>query len=312
MKGSHSISVRAIPVILVCMLLVVLPVLACASSPVNTSHSYETSPEVPMPPAPAPEPVEAPGFGIAKQTGGEALSARDYDDSDIDTIDRKIIKSGNITLVVDDIVVSIDAISDMANELGGYVVSSNKYQSNNDRLSGMVTIRVPAERFDDAFDRLRGLAIDVPYENTRSVDVTEEYTDLEAQLHNLEATEAQYLSLLEKAETVEDILKVQQELSNVRGQIERIKGRMQYLDRTSDMSLIEISLEEKKSIEKNGWKASDTLLSAVRGFLTFLKALANILIWVAIFCPIWIPIVIVLVRWRRKKAKAGREKQQTD
>jgi hypothetical protein len=310
MKGSHSISVRAIPVILVCMLLIVLPVLACASSPVATSPSRAPSPEVTLPSPPAP--VEAPGFEIGKQTGGEALSAAGFDDSDINTIDRKIIKSGNITLVVDDIVVTMDAISDMANELGGYVVSSNKYQSNDDRLFGMVTIRVPAERFDDAFDRLRGLALDVPNENTRSVDVTEEYTDLEAQLHNLEATESQYLSLLEKAETVEDILKVQQELSNVRGQIERIKGRMQYLDRTSDMSLIEISLEEKKSIEQNGWEASDTLLSAVRGFLTFLKALANILIWVAIFCPIWIPIVIVLVRWRRKKAKARREKQQTD
>jgi hypothetical protein len=205
----------------------------------------------------------------------------------------------------------MDSVAVLSRELGGYVVSSNKYKSKDDRLSGMITIRVPAERFDDAFAQLRGLAIDVPYENTSSVDVTEEYTDLEAQLHNLEATEAQYLSLLEKAETVEDILKVQQQLSNVRGQIERIKGRMQYLDRTSDMSLIEISLQEKKSIEKNGWKASDTLLSAVRGLITFLKALANILIWVAIFCPIWIPIVILVIRWRRKKAKVKREKQQT-
>lgn len=304
MKISYFVINRVVAIILVCILLATLPVLACAKQ-AATSPPNMPSPEPAIPPAPA-----APQSGIFEQSDSETMLTRGYDDSGMGTVDRKIVKSGSISLVVDNISDAMDAIAGFSRELGGYVVSSNKIKSKDDSLSGIITIRVPAEQFDNAFAQLRGLAVDILRENTNSVDVTEEYTDLQAQLHNFEATEAQYLSLMEKAETVEDILKVQQALSNVRGQIERIKGRIQYLDRTSDMSLIEISLQEKKSIEQNGWKASDTLLSAVRGLVTFLKVIANILIWVAIFCPIWIPIVIVVVRWRRKKAKAQRQKQQ--
>ena len=219
-------------------------------------------------------------------------------------IDRKIVKTGYLTLEVDDTVEAMNGVAAVAKELGGYVVSSNKHEDDSTTY-GRVSIRVPAERFDEAFDRLRKLAIDVPYENTDSRDVTEEYTDLEAQLRNLEATEAQYLALLDKAETVEDILNVQRELSHVRGEIERIKGRMQYLERTSDMSLIEVNLQETKPLGQTGWTALQTLKSAARGLITFGRVLGDVAIWLVIFCPIWIPIVVlVLFLRRRRKAKA--------
>jgi len=248
--------------------------------------------------APAPPPAgEAAYSGTEQYRTGEG----EYDETGID---RKLVKTGQLTLEVDDIVEAMDSVAEIAGELDGYVVSSSKHEREN-RVFGHVSIRVPAERFDEAFDRLRQLAVDVPYENTESRDVTEEYTDLEAQLRNLEATEAQYLALLEKAETVEDILAVQRELSNVRGQIERTKGRMQYLERTSDMSLIEVSLQETKPLGATGWSALETFKSAVRGLITFGKVLANIAIWLVIFCPIWIPIIF-LIRFlrRRRKAKA--------
>jgi hypothetical protein len=74
--------------------------------------------------------------------------------------------------------------------------------------------------------------------------VTEEYVDLQASLENLEATEQQLLVIMEKANTVEDILDVQKELTQVRGEIERTKGRMQYLEQTSSTSLIQVSLQQ--------------------------------------------------------------------
>lgn len=218
-------------------------------------------------------------------------------------IDRKIVKTGYLTLEVNDVADTMDEVAGMASNLSGYVVSSNKHEDNN-RIYGRVSIRVPAERFDEAFDRLRQLAIDVPYESTDSRDITEEYSDLEAQLHNLEATEAQYLTLLEKAKTVEDILKVQRELSRVRGEIEQIKGRMQYLERTSDMSLIEVSLQETRPLGAGGWSVLATLKSAVDGLISFGKVLANIVIWLVIFCPFWIPIIFLVRFLRRRKAKA--------
>jgi len=255
----------------------VILVSACAAAPPS-----EMAPPAPMPPG-----AEESFVGKGLYPGGEEAG-----------VDRKIVRNGYLTLEVMDIAETMDGVAEVADELGGYVVSSDKHERDN-RTFGSVTFRVPADRFDDAFDRLRQLAIDVPYEMTESRDVTEEYTDLEAQLHNLEAAEAQYLALLDRAETVEDILAVQRELSNLRGQIERVKGRMQYLERTSDMALIEVSLRETEALA-GPWSVINTLKSAVRGLITVGKVLASVFIWLGIFCWVWVPPLVIWLRRRRK------------
>jgi len=170
-------------------------------------------PSVPAPtPAPAPMPAPSEGFVEDKGYPGEAMPEEL-------AAERKIIRTGHITLEVEDVDGTTGQVAQVADELGGYVVSSNKREGRT-KTYGSVTIRVPADRFGEAFDRFRQLAVKVPFESTESRDVTEEYVDLQARLHNLEATETQYLVLMEKAETVEEMLKVQQALSNVRGQIE--------------------------------------------------------------------------------------------
>lgn len=271
------------------LILVVLMAAGCAAP-------QEASKIAPMPtPAPAP-PMERTTAGLTAYGGDDVGSA-------LQDSDRKIIRTGQITLEVAVIGEAMDEVAAIASELGGFVVSSYKYETET-RISGSVAIRVPAARFNDAFVRLRALAVKVPNESTNSQDVTEEYTDLQARLHNLEATEAQFLSLLEQAETVEEILSVQKELSNVRGEIERLKGRIQYLDRTTDMSLIEVSLQETKMVGKDGWSILDTLKSAVDGLIGFGKVLVNIIIWLVIFIPLWAvigAIVFFVRRWYRKR-----------
>jgi hypothetical protein len=217
------------------------------------------------------------------------------------TEDRKIVKTGYMTLEVEDIAETMDEVAEMADELNGYVVSSYKYEYERG-VSGRIAIRVPFEKFDEAFERLRQLAIDVPYETTTAKDVTEEYVDLEAQLGNLLATEAQYLALLEKAENVEEMLKVQSELSKVRGEIEQIEGRMKYLEQTSETSLIEVNLEEAPGLAEP-WSASAAFQSAVRGLTTFGRGLATVLIWLGIFCWAWVPPLVIWLR-RRRRAKS--------
>ncbi len=217
------------------------------------------------------------------------------------TEERKIVKTGYLTLEVEDIAKSMDEVANMADGMGGYVVSSDKREYETG-VSGSIRIRVPSERFEEAFERLRQFAIAVPYENTEAVDVTEEYVDLEARLRNLEATEAQYLALLEKAEEVEDMLMVQRELSNVREEIERIEGRMLYLERTSDMALIEINLQETKGLAAP-WSASEAFKTAVRGLTAFGRGLATLFIWLGVFCWVWVPPLVIWLR-RRRRAKA--------
>ena len=159
--------------------------------------------------------------------------------------ERMIVRTGDMSLVVEDVPIAIDQITGMADGFEGYAVSSSAWKEG-ERLVGRIAIRVPAEHFDDAMEALRGMAVDVTSESTSSKDVTEEYVDLSAKLQNLEATEAQLLKIMEKAETVDDILAVQQQLTNTRGEIEQTKARMQYLERTSATSLIAVSLEQSK------------------------------------------------------------------
>jgi len=242
---------------------------------------------------------------------GCALSTRESepneggrDESEIPdelTEDRKIVKTGSMTLEVGNITEAMDKVAEMADELNGYVVSSYKYDYERG-VSGRITIRVPSEKFEESFARLRQLAITVPYETTTAKDVTEDYVDLEAQLSNLQSTEAQYLVLMEKAENVEEMLMVQRELSNVRGEIEQIEGRMQYLEQTSETSLIEVDLQETKGLAEP-WSASDAFQSAVRGLTTFGRGLATVLIWLGIFCWAWVPPLVIWLR-RRRRAKS--------
>ena len=157
--------------------------------------------------------------------------------------ERMIVRTGDVWLVVNDVPVVIDQITGMAEGFGGWGVSSRVWKEG-ERLVGSIAIRVPAEHFDDAMRALRGMAVEVNSESTSSRDVTEEYVDLSAKLQNLEATEEQLVRIMAKAETVEDILHVQRELSTTRGDIEQTKGRMQYLERTSAMSIIDIRLEQ--------------------------------------------------------------------
>jgi hypothetical protein len=217
------------------------------------------------------------------------------------TEDRKIVKTGSMTLEVENITEAMDEVAEMADELNGYVVSSYKYEYER-KVLGRITIRVPSEKFEESFTRLRQLAITVPYETTTAKDVTEEYVDLEAQLSNLQAIESQYLVLMEKAENVEEMLMVQRELSKVRGEIEQIEGRMQYLEQTSETSLIEVDLQETKGLAEP-WSASAAFQSAMRGLTTFGRWLATALIWLGIFCWAWVPPLVIWLR-RRRRAKS--------
>jgi PKD repeat protein len=175
----------------------------------------------------------------------QGMVTYDTDSGEQWATERMIVRTGNIMLVVEDVLIAIDKITWMADSFDGYVVSSRVWKEG-ERLVGNITVRVLAEYFDNAMSELRDMAVDVTSESSTSKDVTEEYVDLTAKLDNLEATEKQLLVIMEKAETVEDILDVQRELTNVRGEIEQTKARMQYLEQTSVTSLIEIYLVQSK------------------------------------------------------------------
>ncbi len=159
--------------------------------------------------------------------------------------ERMVIKSAYMALVVDDVGASLVQITSLAENFGGFVVNSDINEDQN-RLYASVSFRVDSARFNEALQALRSLAVDIRSESTSGEDVTEEYVDLDAKLRNLEASEAQLLELMKQAGDVAEILEVQRELTDTRGQIEQIKGRMQYLEQSSALSYINVSLEQSK------------------------------------------------------------------
>ncbi len=221
--------------------------------------------------------------------------------------DRRIVRNGNMLLVVNDILTARDRIAQIAQGFGGFVVSS--FISGEEKnLRASITVRVPDDKFEQTLSQFRALAVRVRSENATSQDVTEEYIDLQARLKNAEATEAQYLALLNRATTVEETLKIYESLSRVRSEIEQLKGRIQFLERSTSMSLITVNLEPEiatKELAPAGWNALEVLRSAVRGIVTLGLWLGTLAIWLVIFIPLWAVIggVIYWLRRRSKKTK---------
>jgi hypothetical protein len=231
--------------------------------------------------------------------------------------ERMIIWTGNISLIVKDAEKSLEEVEAIAKDLGGYVVSSNSWHQE-EQLRANLTIRVPAEEFDTAMTRLEDLAIKVEHTNVSTQDVTEEYTDLDSQLRNLEATETELLELLtevrERTGKAEDILAVHREVSNIRGQIEQVKGRMQYLEKMTAMATINIELVPDalaRPIVVAGWRPSGTAANALRTLVKTLQFIVDAAIWVIIYVlptlvVIVIPFFILWMIWRRfRRRKAA-------
>jgi hypothetical protein len=158
--------------------------------------------------------------------------------SQVSVQERIIIRTVDASLVVVDIPVAIADIGVIADSLGGWVVNSSRGSQN----FAFVSFRVPADQLDAAMALVRDLADEVESENTSSRDVTDQYVDLTARLRNQQATETALLGLLDRAETVEEALDVQRELSRVREEIERLTGQITLIEETSAFSLVNVSL----------------------------------------------------------------------
>ena len=156
-----------------------------------------------------------------------------------------VVRTGNMAVIVEDVAVAVDRISKLADTYKGFVVSSRVWKEN-ERTRGAISIRVEASSYEAAMNAIAALAMQVNTRTTTAKDVTEEYTDLKSRLGNLEAAERQLLQIMEKATKVEDVLAVQKELTRVRGDIEQTRGRMQYLERTTSTSIIDVTLEQSK------------------------------------------------------------------
>ncbi|MFT3893020.1 MAG: DUF4349 domain-containing protein [Anaerolineales bacterium] len=240
----------------------------------------------------------------------------------VQNTNRKIIKNADVRLLVKDTDVAIDRTTQVIGDLGGYIISSRvwyqDYYGNNLKYSTM-TLGVPVDQFERALTRLRELAIRVLDENASGEDVTDQYVDLQSQLENLEATRARIQEFLKDAKTVDEALRINQELSNIEAQIEQIKGRMNYLSDRAAFSTITVNFEPEFPILTPTptatiaptstpyptptlvpWKPGETFSDAQRTVTVAYRGIFNFLIWlVVVILPVLLPPAIVIwVLWK--------------
>ncbi len=219
--------------------------------------------------------------------------------------DKKVIKTANLSLVVEEVEIAMANIKGIAESLGGSADNRNIYESGNDRKYGNITVRVPNGNFDIALQSIKKDARKVTNESVNSRDVTEEYIDLAAQLKNLKSVELQYVEVLQKAETIDDILKVRNVLDRTRSEIERLQGGMLYLERQVAMSTISISLVSEADVEVMGvvWspiaKIKQAALRTLESIIVFVYAMINIVFFIPVVI-LWLGVFIgsMIFSWK--------------
>lgn len=243
-----------------------------------------------------------------------------YDTQRASPEDRIVIKNANLTIVVAEPAQAMDTIGRMAEEMGGFIVSSQLYKTYTEEgvevPEATITVRVPADQLNEAMNRIKGLVenikTDILSENITGQDVTKEYTDLKSQLTNLEHAQKRLISIMEEATKTEDVLAVYRELKAVEEQIEVIKGQIKYYEEASALSAIQVTIRSKEAVKPltiGGWQPVGVARDALQALINTLKVIANIAIWAVIFC---LPLTILLglpgffivrgfIRWQRKR-----------
>ncbi len=204
-------------------------------------------------------------------------------------VPRMIIRTAYLDLVVKDATSASLALIKLVESKEGYAAEITEWRQN-DQPRATLTLRVPAEHLSAVMDSAKQLAIRVERETVSGQDITQEYTDLVAQLKNLEATEVELRELLttvrQRTQKAADILEVYKELTKVRGEIERMKGRMNYLNHMTALSTLKVNLLPDalaKPVVETGWQPVLAIKNASRALLTTLKWLMELGIWVFIY-----------------------------
>jgi len=178
-------------------------------------------------------------------------------DSSSQAGDRKIIYTASLRLEAEDVQAAFASVEQTARAAAGFVESSSIGSFTDDEgreyATATITIRIPVDRYDSTLAAIRKIpGSTVKSEDSSATEVTEEYTDLQSRLRNLERVEAQYLTLLEDARTIQDILTVNDRIDSVRSQIEQTEGRLRLLDDLIDMATVSVSIQSPDAPPEQG------------------------------------------------------------
>lgn len=212
----------------------------------------------------------------------------------LEGLEKKIIRNGNLTIESDDLKKSKTMLDTLVGFHSGYI-SSESFNDQEDQLSYNITCRIPSDKFDLIISGIESGPDKVISKSVNANDVTEQYYDVKIRLENERRVEKRYLELLAQARTVKDILDIEEKLGKVRQEIESKEGRLRYLDDRVNYSTLNIWIYQKKDrkfepADRDGFgqRLKKSLHRGWQGFVDFILFFLNL--W-----PLWI---VGLIIWR--------------
>lgn len=221
-------------------------------------------------------------------------------------IPRKLLRTVDLQLQVKDSAGAARRVEALVKGMGGYVSSSNA-QRQGELFVYTLTLRVPAERFDETLNTLRSFAVRIDREHLQVEDVTDQYIDLDAHRRTLAETETELRGLLaesrQKGRKAGEIMEIYRQLVEIRTQIEQIQTQISSYDKLAALSTINLELvptEAAKPVADRSWQPSDSLRSSIRSLIDFLQWLVDFLIYAAVvLLPVALAILVafLVLRW---------------
>lgn len=268
------------------------------------------APEVPAAEAPA---VDSFGYDQSEEAFNRAAQAQE----------RLIIENADLAIVVKDPRARMQEISNLAREFGGFVVSSNIYQSTSlgkEVPEASIVIRVPSQRLDEALDRIKEGAVEIDYENRSGQDVTNQYVDLQAQLRAKEVAEQKLLEIMDQATRAEDVLAIYLQVQSVQTEIEQLKGQIEYLEESAALSAISVRLiaeEGTQPIEVGPWRPEGAAKEAIQDLIFFFQNFVEFLIRFALYALpalllIAVPVYLIFLAGRAVYRRVQRSNEKVD
>ena len=238
--------------------------------------------------------------------------------------ERMVIQTASLRVSVADTVEAMRSTSNLAKQLGGYVVSTERYTdttyNNVSYAHTYITIRVPSAKLEQAMEGVRQLSATgkdgILSESLSGQDVTSDFVDSNSRLRNLKAAEDQLVVLMENTEDLEATMSVFRELTEIRSQIEVLEGHIKYLQESSDLSSLSVDFVAEaslKPIEIGGWKPQGVVKESIERLVRSFQDIVDFLIRFGITClPFLIPLgagIYFLVRAIRKSISKSRAKK---
>jgi hypothetical protein len=222
--------------------------------------------------------------------------------------DRNLILTAKIDMRSKDPWATSDRAQAIASGLGGDVLNLSQ-SGTADTRSASLTIRVPSSRFGDALQALKSLDGEIQTSGVSAQDVTDQFVDLQARLTAKQAEEQRYIAILNRANTIDEILKVDASLGNVRTQIEQLTAQINSIKQRTEFSTISMSISTLSALPGDTtskvWDPAKTVGRALAALGAMLQVFADVVIWLVVFG--WLPLlafaaVIFAARARRPTA----------